>query len=117
MCRALAFSVPLRSSVSYARERATLKDPPGADMTADTPGSIRPASRSTETLKAQAKAQRKGSRKAGKSAKRSSKGAKLLSPEEIREVFRRFSALNPEPKGELEYTNPFTLLVAVVLSA
>jgi endonuclease-3 len=33
------------------------------------------------------------------------------------EVFERFRAVNPEPKGELEHTNPFTLLVAVVLSA
>ncbi|MDJ0895319.1 MAG: endonuclease III [Alphaproteobacteria bacterium] len=36
---------------------------------------------------------------------------------DIAEVFRRFHAANPEPKGELEYTNAFTLLVAVVLSA
>jgi endonuclease-3 len=36
---------------------------------------------------------------------------------EIAEIFRRFHDLNPEPKGELEHTNPFTLLVAVVLSA
>ena len=35
----------------------------------------------------------------------------------IEEVFRRFAAANPEPKGELAYINPFTLLVAVVLSA
>jgi len=35
----------------------------------------------------------------------------------INEFFARLSALNPEPKGELEYSNPFTLLVAVVLSA
>lgn len=35
----------------------------------------------------------------------------------IREFFTRLHAANPEPKGELEYTNPFTLLVAVVLSA
>jgi endonuclease-3 len=42
---------------------------------------------------------------------------KDLSPAEIAEIFRRFAAENPEPKGELEYTNPFTLLVAVVLSA
>jgi endonuclease-3 len=35
----------------------------------------------------------------------------------IDEFFARLSALNPEPKGELEYKNPFTLLVAVVLSA
>ena len=32
-------------------------------------------------------------------------------------MFRRLQAANPEPKGELEYVNPFTLLVAVVLSA
>lgn len=35
----------------------------------------------------------------------------------IAEFFRRLRAQNPEPKGELDYTNPFTLLVAVVLSA
>ncbi|MBB4123136.1 endonuclease-3 [Martelella radicis] len=39
------------------------------------------------------------------------------SKDEIREIFRRFSVQRPEPKGELEHTNPFTLLVAVVLSA
>ena len=33
------------------------------------------------------------------------------------EAFRRFQAANPEPKGELAHINPFTLLVAVVLSA
>jgi endonuclease-3 len=36
---------------------------------------------------------------------------------EIAEAFRRFKAARPEPKGELEHINPFTLLVAVVLSA
>jgi len=35
----------------------------------------------------------------------------------IAEIFRRFAAAAPEPKGELEHSNPFTLLVAVVLSA
>jgi endonuclease-3 len=39
------------------------------------------------------------------------------SPAEIAEAFRRFQAAMPEPKGELEHINPFTLLVAVVLSA
>ena len=32
-------------------------------------------------------------------------------------IFERLAAANPAPKGELEYVNPFTLLVAVVLSA
>jgi endonuclease-3 len=36
---------------------------------------------------------------------------------EIEEAFRRFAAANPVPRGELEHANPFTLLVAVVLSA
>jgi endonuclease-3 len=33
------------------------------------------------------------------------------------EIFRRFQAANPNPRGELEHTDPYTLLVAVVLSA
>ncbi|PHP68730.1 endonuclease III [Zhengella mangrovi] len=37
--------------------------------------------------------------------------------EEVREIFRRFSVQRPEPKGELAHVNPFTLVVAVALSA
>jgi len=36
---------------------------------------------------------------------------------EIGEIFRRFHVQRPEPEGELEHVNVFTLLVAVVLSA
>ena len=36
---------------------------------------------------------------------------------QIAEAFRRFKAADPEPKGELQHINSFTLLVAVVLSA
>ena len=43
--------------------------------------------------------------------------AQRLLPAAAEEIFRRFAAREPEPKGELHYTNPFTLLVAVVLSA
>jgi endonuclease-3 len=35
----------------------------------------------------------------------------------IAEIFRRFAAAEPAPKGELVAADPFTLLVAVVLSA
>lgn len=35
----------------------------------------------------------------------------------IREIFRRFCAATPEPEGELEHVNAYTLLVAVALSA
>ncbi|MGI9350436.1 MAG: endonuclease III [Rhizobiaceae bacterium] len=37
--------------------------------------------------------------------------------EEITEIFSRLRQLRPEPKGELEHVNPFTLVVAVALSA
>lgn len=36
---------------------------------------------------------------------------------ELTEIFDRFRQQRPEPKGELDHVNPFTLLVAVVLSA
>lgn len=35
----------------------------------------------------------------------------------VEQFFARLKARNPEPKGELNYTNAYTLLVAVVLSA
>ncbi len=41
----------------------------------------------------------------------------IYSKAEIEEIFRRFSIQRPEPKGELEHVNPFTLVVAVALSA
>ncbi len=40
-----------------------------------------------------------------------------MKKDEIEELFRRFKRFGPEPKGELDFINPFTLLVAVVLSA
>jgi len=40
-----------------------------------------------------------------------------MKKKDIHEFFSRLRAANPEPKGELYYTNPYTLLVAVVLSA
>ena len=42
---------------------------------------------------------------------------KSLSKKNIWEIFSRFSKVTPEPKGELEFTSPYTLLIAVVLSA
>nr|WP_159601506.1 endonuclease III [Starkeya nomas] len=37
--------------------------------------------------------------------------------QEVETAFSRFEAANPHPEGELEYHDPYTLLVAVVLSA
>jgi endonuclease-3 len=43
--------------------------------------------------------------------------AKTLDYHTIREIFTRFQAADAEPKGELDHTNVYTLLVAVALSA
>src|SRR5690348_16056199 len=40
-----------------------------------------------------------------------------LPAESINSIFATSEAANPEPQGELHYNSPFTLLVAVVLSA
>jgi endonuclease-3 len=58
-----------------------------------------------------AKAQRKADAKASHGA------LPQWTPAEIEEAFRRFAAANPAPRTELQSINPFTLLVAVVLSA
>jgi len=40
-----------------------------------------------------------------------------MNPAKRQSIFERFRAANPEPRGELEYTSAFELLVAVILSA
>ncbi|MBZ6076706.1 endonuclease III [Microvirga puerhi] len=63
-------------------------------------------------LSGKAKAAPKAAAKAS-----SSRAPKPVDRATVLEIFRRFRDLNPEPKGELEHTNPYTLLVAVALSA
>jgi endonuclease-3 len=52
-----------------------------------------------------------------KAATRVARPSPEWSSSEVAEAFRRFQAARPEPRGELDHINPFTLLVAVVLSA
>ncbi|MGQ0751188.1 MAG: endonuclease III [Betaproteobacteria bacterium] len=40
-----------------------------------------------------------------------------MSPAKVRELFVRLRAANPAPRSELEFSSPFELLVAVILSA
>jgi len=47
---------------------------------------------------------------------RKPKGSKLTRAQ-IEEMFARFQTADPDPKTELDYRDPYTLLVAVVLSA
>ena len=69
--------------------------------------SAKPKSIKSKTIKA----------KTSKAKTSKSKTIKPWPAAEVFEAFSRFRRANPEPKGELEHLNPFTLLVAVVLSA
>ena len=69
--------------------------------------------KSTSSPPGKAKPRKKPARRGAR--KRLSRSA--YTPEEVAEIFRRFSVQRPEPKGELEHVNAYTLLVAVVLSA
>ena len=40
-----------------------------------------------------------------------------MTPENVKEFFARLKKENPDPKCELDYQSPYTLLVAIVLSA
>jgi endonuclease-3 len=73
--------------------------------------------RSPPKKAAKAKPAGKKASKAAKPKATKPKPTRPWTPAEVREVFERFQKANPEPRGELEHLNPYTLLVAVVLSA
>ena len=80
----------------------------------------RPTPESSGSVAAKRKQPKTVALKARRSARPKKPGlraAKPWAPAEVREAFSRFRKANPEPKGELEHLNPYTLLVAVVLSA
>jgi endonuclease-3 len=52
-----------------------------------------------------------------KQPENASAGSAALAASEVQEIFAKLSAAMPDPKTELEHVNPYTLLVAVVLSA
>lgn len=80
---------------------ATLKNSPKTKKAATKRPTVKPAK---ATAPAKAARPKRGRRK-------------VVDAATVHEIFSRFRAANPEPKGELEYVNPYTLLVAVVLSA
>ena len=79
------------------------------------------AKRTTKAVRAAKRGKAVKVKKPAARAKADSKALQGATPPwsrtEIEEAFRRFEAAMPEPRGELEHINPFTLLVAVVLSA
>lgn len=74
------------------------------------------------TIKAKAKAKAAigavvASKARGAKAKAKNKPGTRLSPDEIETLYRRLADDRPDPRTELEYRDPFTLVVAVALSA
>jgi len=55
--------------------------------------------------------------KAGAPNRKTADAVPLLSAAEVDELYRRLAAGRPDPRSELSFTDPYTLLVAVVLSA
>ena len=50
-------------------------------------------------------------------ARPSKSAVKAAEAARVEEIFRRFRTAEPDPRTELDYDSPFTLLVSVVLSA
>jgi len=75
------------------------------------------AAKRTENVAANPRRKKVAKSARAKAPKAAHKAPKPWTEAEVTEAFRRFRAVNPEPKGELEHLNPYTLLVAVVLSA
>jgi endonuclease III len=76
-----------------------------------------PASPGKAKAAAKTKKKPRAAPKVSASAKRKAAPPKPWTAAEVEEAFRRLAAAIPEPRGELEHINPYTLLVAVVLSA
>jgi endonuclease III len=87
--------------------------PPAAALN---PAAPRPSAKPANTAGA-ASGSASASASGGKPARPRKPKRIVYTPEEIAAIFHRFETVEPEPKGELESVNPFTLLVAVVLSA
>jgi len=98
---------PARNAASKTLKQTTKKV---AKKTVAKPSAKSPAKRAASKPAATQPAAKKTAKPAGKRVAR-------LAPAEIEEMFSRLQALNPKPTTELEYSTPFELLVAVVLSA
>jgi endonuclease-3 len=81
-------------------------------------GSAKSVRKSLARARKGAAADLKPPRKRAAADKKAAAGAiPPWTPAEVAEAFRRFQAADPHPETELEHVDPYTLLVAVVLSA
>jgi endonuclease-3 len=100
--------------------RANKSGAPSAPTKTAKKAKTKPKTRSKTRLKTKSKTNlfpKRPAKKLKSLKPKSSKPKSSWTPAEVREAFERFRKANPEPRGELEHLNPYTLLVAVVLSA
>jgi endonuclease-3 len=86
-------------------------------MMATKPARKSPAKRKTRSRKGKHAKVKSAPKRAAADVKSAQGSLPQWTTAQVAEAFRRFKAANPEPAGELQHINPFTLLVAVVLSA
>src|ERR1051326_3934301 len=91
-----------RNRASAPRKRAAPRKPTRA---------VKKATRPTKTARVRRPP------KAAMAAVAAGKTMSAWTADEVETAFRRFAAANPDPRGELKHVDPYTLLVAVVLSA
>src|SRR5262249_22533098 len=91
----------IHKTATATRKAAAVREPKERKRKASTPKTKAPEIKAPKTKASKTKASRQ----------------KPWTNAEIAEAFRRLHEVNPEPRGELEHINPYTLLVAVVLSA
>jgi endonuclease III len=117
------------SSKKAAPKKASSKSKPAVPQRASKSRVQSAKSAAVKSVPKRAAGKSPGGNKSGASKARTSKPgisrpntsrpdtSRPWTPAEVYEAFSRFRKANPEPKGELEHLNPYTLLVAVVLSA
>jgi endonuclease-3 len=116
----VGITVIIRETMARKTSRSTPPRKAARRPARKTPRRTAQSLRKTVTTKILAgkAAQVKGPQKRATADKKAAAGAMpQWTAAEIEEAFRRFAAAKPHPEGELKHINPFTLLVAVVLSA
>jgi endonuclease III len=124
---------PAKKSVSRSRPKPSIKGAPATPALPSKPGSksgrvakqaskvalkgVKPVTAKSITAKSITAKSITAKSITAKSITAKPSTAKPWTKAEVFEAFSRFRQANPDPKGELEHLNPFTLLVAVVLSA
>ena len=86
-------------------------------MKTPAPGPRRRASTAAPTGKAKAGPKTSAGATPASSRAAATRRTRQMDPGAIQEMFSRLRELNPHPTTELEYSTPFELLVAVILSA